>query len=271
MPLAPLTKPLVFFDLETTGLLMELDRIIEIGLVKFNPDGTTFRLTQRFNPGIRIPVESSAIHGLVNEDLDQEPRFVDLAPRLFEIFTDADLGGFALHRLDIPLLTKEFERAGFAFSMEGRRIVDVSIIFREKERRDLRTAYHFYCGKDLVGAHGAQADNDATYDVLLAQLERYPDLPRDVAGLHAFCRVVEKSHVDPDGKLVWRDGRAFFNFGKHRFQALEEVAKEDRDYLEWVVQKANFPLEFTHICRAALQGIFPHRVAPPKAQVPRLA
>ncbi len=264
MPLAPLKRPIVFFDLETTGLWADVDRIIEIALLKLYPDGRTERLTQRFDPGMKIPAESSAIHGMLNADLAGEPTFRDWAPKLFEIYKDADLGGYAMMRLDVPILTKEFERAGFAFSMAGRRIVDASVIFREKERRDLTTAYRFYCGKTLVGAHGAEADNDAAYEVFLAQLERYPDLPRDVEGVNAFCAAPEPAQVDRDGKLVWRDGEAYFGFGKHRYHALEQVTREDPDYIDWIISKADFPTEFVEICRQARRGAFPKKSPPIK-------
>jgi DNA polymerase-3 subunit epsilon len=263
MAMAPLTRPLVVFDLETTGLLVELDRIIEIGLVKIFPDGRTERLAQRFNPFMKIPVESIAVHGITNDMLKDEPPFREWAPRLFEIFEGADIGGFALNRLDIPMLTKEFNRAGFVFSMEGRRVVDGATIFREKERRDLTTAYQFYCGKQLVDAHSAKADAEATYEVIAAQIDRYADLPKDMNGLHAFCTKPGPSQVDLEGRLLWRDGEAYFNFGKHRFHRLADVAKDDPDYLRWIVEKADFALDFVEICRQARLGIFPRRETVP--------
>lgn len=262
MTLTGLTKPILFFDLETTGLLVELDRIIEIALVKIFPDGKIIRRAQRFDPGIKIPMESIVIHGLTNEILAGQPRFVEKAAEFFEIFSDCDLGGFAVHRLDIPMLTKEFEKAGYTFSVEGRRIVDASVIFRERERRDLKSAYRFYCGKELVGAHGAQADADATYEVFLAQLERYPDLPRDMDGLHAVCHTIEPANVDPDGRFVWRDGEAFFNFGKHKYKSLAEVVRSDGDYLEWIINKGEFSKEVLNICSRAKNGVFPRKKVP---------
>ncbi|MBL0057537.1 MAG: 3'-5' exonuclease [Elusimicrobia bacterium] len=263
MPLAPLTRPIVFFDLETTGLLVELDRIIEIGLIKLFPDGRTERLVQRFNPSMRIPQESIAIHGITNDMLKDQPAFRDWAPRLFEIFEDADIGGFSLNRLDIPMLTKEFTQAGFAFSMDGRRIADASKIFREKEPRNLTAAYRFYCGKDLVGAHSAGADAEASYEVFLAQLDRYGDLPKEMNGIHRFCTAPGPSQVDLDGRLVWRDGEAYFNFGKHRFHKLAAVVQEDPDYIKWIVEKADFSPDFVEICRQSRRGIFPRQ--PPSA------
>lgn len=263
MPLAPLTRPLVVFDLETTGLLVELDRIIEIGLVKLFPDGHREALVQRFNPFMKIPVESIAVHGMTNEMLKDKPAFREWAPRLFEIFEGSDIGGFALNRLDIPMLTKEFNRAGFVFTMDGRKIADAATIFREKERRDLSAAYRFYCGKELVDAHSAEADANASLEVLLAQLDRYEDLPKDMAGLHTFCTKPGPSQVDVDGRLLWRDGEAYFNFGKHRYHKLADVVKEDPDYIRWVVEKADFSPDFVEICRQARQGIYPRRETVP--------
>lgn len=259
--LPKLTRPLVFFDLETTGLMIELDRIIEIGLIKFFPSGEPLRLTQRFNPGMKIPAESSAVHGLYNKDLENEPAFAHSAPKLMEIFDGADMGGYALRRLDIPMLTKEFERAGFKFSMEGRLVVDASTIFREMERRNLTAAYKFYLGKDLVGAHGAQADNDAAVAVFEAQLARYADLPKDMQGLHDFCKTMEPSWVDAEGKLVWRDGEAFFNFGKHKCKSLAEVCRSDSGYIDWIVQKGDFHKSLVEICAQARRGVFPKPLA----------
>ncbi len=257
-------RPMVVFDLETTGLLIDLDRIIEIALIKIFPDGREpFRYQQRFDPGIKIPVESIAIHHITNAELVGQPRFHDKAGEIYDIFNDADIGGFALRRLDIPMLTKELERSGYHYSMDGRRVVDASTIFREKERRNLVSAYKFYCGKELVGAHGALADAEATYEVLLAQLDRYPDIPRDVVGLNAFCRGTDASNVDPEGRLVWRDGEAFFNFGKYRFRSLADVARSESDYLDWIINKGEFSKELVEICQRARQGQFPRKPAPP--------
>ncbi|HRY30682.1 MAG TPA: 3'-5' exonuclease, partial [Elusimicrobiota bacterium] len=208
MPPFKLARPLVFFDLETTGLMQEIDRVIELGLLKLFPDGRRQKLLQRFNPGIKIPAESSAVHGITNKDLEGQPKFFEKAKELFDLFADSDLGGYNIKRFDIPMLTKEFEIAGLNFSMEGRRIVDPSVIFRVREPRSLSAAYKFYVGKELTDAHSAEADNDATFEVFLAQMERYPDLPRDVEGLHALGNAPDPGWVDADGKLVWRDGEA---------------------------------------------------------------
>jgi DNA polymerase III subunit epsilon len=259
-----LDRPIVVFDLETTGLLIDLDRIIEIALIKIFPDGREpLRLAQRFEPGIKIPVESIAIHGMTNADLVGMPRFQEKAGELYDIFNDADIGGFALKRLDIPMLTKEFERSGYHFSMDGRRVVDASTIYQMKERRNLSSAYKLYCGKELINAHSALADAEATYEIILAQLDRYPDLPKEVPALSEAIRAAEPNNVDPEGKLVWRDGEAFFNFGKYRYRSLADVARSEPDYLDWIVSKADFSKELVEICSKARRGQFPRRAAPP--------
>ena len=147
--------------------------------------------------------------------------------------------------------------------MDGRRVIDSSTIYQMKERRNLTSAYRFYCGKDLVDAHSALADAEATLEVLLGELEKYPDLPRDSAGLSAFCRTADPSNVDPEGKLVWRDGEAFFNFGKYRYRSLVDVARSEPDYLDWIANKADFSKELVEICQRARRGQFPRRAAPP--------
>jgi DNA polymerase-3 subunit epsilon len=265
MALPKLDRPLVFFDLESTGLMIDIDRIIEVAALKIHPDGRRERYTQRFNPGIRVPVESVAIHGLTNEMLDGEPRFAEKAAELFEFYRDADLGGYNIMRFDVPMLTKEFDRAGYPFSAEGCRILDASVIFRDKERRNLTAAVKFYLGEELVGAHGAEADNEAAFRVFLAQLERYPDLPKDVEGLHRCCTAADPNWVDSDGKLVWRDGEAFFNFGKYRFHALAEVIRTDPGYLDWIVNKADFRPDLIQICLDAKRGVMPRRPEPKTA------
>ncbi len=261
MSLEKLKRPVVFFDLETTGLSVELDRIIEIALLKIFPDEKTVRLTQRFDPGIKIPVESVEIHGIRNSDLIGQPHFYDKAGELFELFADCDLGGYAIRRMDIPMLAKEFDRAGYHFTIEGRRIVDPGNIFRQKEKRDLSAAYRFYCQKELVGAHSAQADIEATYEVFLAQLKHYEDLPKNMEGLHKFCYSPDPGQVDPEGRFIWRDAQAFFNFGKHRYKSLAEVIRKDTDYLDWIINKGGFSAEVVEICQQAKRGILPKKSA----------
>ncbi|MEZ5966483.1 MAG: 3'-5' exonuclease [Planctomycetota bacterium] len=194
-----LERALVFFDLETTGLDLETDRIVEIGLVRVEPDGSRCSVVERVDPGIDIPDQSSRIHGIRTEDvrgLFGKPRLGKVAPRLLEFIGDADLAGFNTINFDLPMWLRECERHDIAFQTEGRHQVDAKIVFNAKETswdrflmgpRTLKAAVRHFCGRDLEGAHSAGADADATVDVLLAQLARYSDLPRDVPGLHDFC------------------------------------------------------------------------------------
>jgi len=257
--LLPLTKPVAFFDIEATGTDPMFDRIIEICVLKIGTDGSQTTYTQRINPAIRIPIETTAIHGMTNEDLKGCPFFKEVAPKILEVLGDSDFGGYNLVEYDVKILTKEFERAGFEFTTAGRRIVDAFKIFQKNERRDLSSAYRFYCDRELKGAHGAQADVLATYEVFMAQLKRYPQLPREIAALHDYCNAPDERYVDSDRKFYWRDGRAYFSFGKYKSRALEQVARDDPDYIDWIVRKGEFPQEVIDICWKALRGTFPVR------------
>ena len=170
------------------------------------------------------------------------------------------MSGFNAARYDIPLLTAELKRVGVDWPGTGRRVVDSFVIFSRKERRDLTAAYKFYCGKDLTGAHRAEADVRATAEILWAQAERYPDIPQDVAGLEAWCNQVDPSRVDADGKFVWKSGEAAFGFGnKHKSKTLREVVRSDRGYISWMIEKGNFSADVVRICREALDGKFPEK------------
>ncbi len=206
--LLQLERPVVFFDLETTGLDIASDRIVEVGLVKLHPDGQRESLVERVDPGIDIPESSTKVHGIHNDEvrgLFGKPRLPKVAPRLLEFIGDFDLGGFNCIDYDLPLWVAECERHQLPFDPRGRRVIDVKLIFNEKETswdrflmgpRNLTAAVRHYCGRELTGAHSAEADTSATIDVLLAQLERYPDLPREVAGLHERCQ-----HISEQQKL----------------------------------------------------------------------
>ena len=168
------------------------------------------------------------------------------------------MGGFGIARFDIPMLTAEFKRADMAFSLEGRRVIDCLTIFHRMEPRNLGAAHKFYCGKPMSGAHRAEADTRASLDVFDGQLKKYPDLPKDIAGLSAFCaQRGGSSNVDSDGKFVWRNGKASFNFGKHRTKPLEEVARREPSYLEWLVRDSKCTPEMSKICSEALMGKLP--------------
>ncbi|MEK7287827.1 MAG: 3'-5' exonuclease [Elusimicrobiota bacterium] len=248
---------MIFFDLEATGLDPNTDRIVEICLLKVWPDGREEKLTERVNPGIPMPPEVIAVHGISDDDVRHSPRFHDLAPRVEKFLENADLSGYHITRFDIPLLTKELERAGLRLVLQGRRIIDAMKIFHKKESRDLASAYRFYCGKTMQNHHSAEADVLATKDILWAQLARYDDLPRDWEGLHSFCNSPDARFVDSEGRFTWRYGQAYFNFGKHKGRSLEEIARRDGDYLSWLSTSENSSDELVAIARSALEGVFP--------------
>jgi len=253
-----LDRPLCIFDLEATGTDVAQDRIVDVCVLRVEPDGTETAFSSLVNPGVPIPPEATAIHKITDAMVAAEPTLKDLAPRLFEIFEGADLSGFNAVKYDIPLLTNELKRAGFDWPLTGKRIVDSFTIFQRKERRDLTAAYKFYCGKDLTGAHRAEADVRATAEILFAQVEHYADLPKDMTGLDAFCSAVDPSRVDADGKFTWKNGEAAFNFGnKHKGKTLREVIAQDRGYINWMVDKGAFSADVVRICREALEGKFP--------------
>ena len=257
-----LDRPICIFDLEATGVNVLEDRIVDVCVLRREPDGTETVFSSLVNPGVPIPPEATAIHHITDEMVADQPRMVDLAPKLLEIFAGADLSGFNAARYDIPLLAAELKRVGVDWPGAGRRVVDSFVIFSRKERRDLTAAYKFYCGKDLTGAHRAEADVRATAEILWAQAERYPDLPQDVAGLEAWCNQVDPSRVDADGKFIWKSGEAAFGFGnKHKSKTLREVVRTDRGYISWMIEKGNFSADVVRICREALDGKFPEKKA----------
>lgn len=234
-----LTRPIVFFDLETTGTSVTHDRIVEISLIKVNPDGTEFERTRRVNPTIPIPAEATAVHHITDADVANEPTFKQIARSLAEIFSGADIAGFNSNRFDIPLLLEEFHRAGIALDISSTRFVDVQTIFHKKEQRTLSAAYRFYCGKELEDAHSAAADTRATLEVLKAQLDRYDDLKNDIRELAEYSS--HSTNVDFAGRLVYDDKhREVINFGKYKGQLAEDVLRRDTGYYGWVMQ-GDFP------------------------------
>ncbi|MBI4678976.1 MAG: 3'-5' exonuclease [Elusimicrobia bacterium] len=253
-----LERPVVFFDLETTGVSFSEDRIVDVALLKRFPPGQEEIFESLVNPGISIPAEATAIHHITNEIVRDAPPFSVLAPKLLDLFNDSDVGGFGISRFDLPMLAAEFKRNNFLWSMEGRRVVDAMKIFHRMEPRTLSAASKFYCGKSLEGAHRASADAKASAEVFWAQMERYPDLPKDMAGLHGFCASTDLKFVDPEGKFVWgKDNRACFNFGKYRMVPLDSVARKDPSYLMWLAGERKSSPEVIEICTNALRGRYP--------------
>ncbi len=252
-----LERPLVFFDLEATGVAPLDDRIVDVALIKRLPDGTEQAFCSYVNPGIPIPAEASAIHHITDAMVKDAPSFRELAPRILEFVASCDLGGFNVLKYDIPMLQAEFKRAGFELPMDGRRVVDSFVVFQRMEPRNLGAAYKFYCGKVLEDAHRAEPDARAALEVLWSQLSRYPELPGTVEALSAFCQSRDPRNVDAEGKFVWRNGEAAFNFGKHRTLTLREIAQREPSYLEWLMRADRTTAELAKICREALAGRFP--------------
>ena len=242
-----LTKPIVFFDLETTGINIAKDRVVEISILKVFPNGNKESKTWLVNPEIEIPAEATAVHGITNEKVVTEPTFKELADKINEMIADADLAGFNSNRFDIPLLAEELLRAGIDFDMNDRKAVDVQTIFHKKEQRTLGAGYQFYCGKELVGAHGAEADTNATYEILLAQVEKYEDLENSVEALSEFS--THGKRADFAGFILFNDkDQEIFSFGKYKGRTVEEVLKENPGYNAWI-QNADFPLYTKKVLR----------------------
>ncbi|MDR1460005.1 MAG: 3'-5' exonuclease [Bacteroidales bacterium] len=248
-----LTKPLVFFDIESTGLNIGTDKIVEICLLKVMPDNTTIIKTERINPQIPIPEQVSELHGIYDKDVADKPTFAELANAIRDFIKGCDLAGYNLLKFDVPLLVEEFLRIGMDINLKGVRIVDIQNIFHRMEPRNLRAAYKFYCNEDLVNAHTAEADTIATFKILEAQLSRYENtvmidvnhqksipVKNDVAALSAFF--ITNKNVDFAGHLVFdKEDKVLFNFGKHKGIAVEQVFAKEPSYYDWMM-RADFPL-----------------------------
>ncbi len=235
-----LKRPIVFFDLETTGVDTSKDRIVEISLIKVMPDGEEITKTRLINPGIPIPATATAIHGIVDDDVKDCPTFAQIARSLEQFLRGCDFGGFNSNRFDLPILVEEFMRAGIEVNFKRRKFIDVQNIFHKKEQRTLVAAYKFYCDKDLTYAHSAEADTRATYEVLQAQLDRYMDLDNDVDSLAEFSARGET--VDYAGRIVYdENGVEVFGFGKYKGRSVTEIFALEPSYYDWMM-KGDFPL-----------------------------
>jgi len=256
-----LTRPLVVFDLETTGVNVERDRIVQIAMIRVDPSGLRSTFETLVNPEQSIPPEATAVHGIKDADVQDQPTFAQISGEVEELLTDADLAGFNSVNFDLPLLQAELKRAGRESDFKGVRHLDAMKIFHIMERRDLTAAYRLYCDKDLTGAHNALADTEATLEILDAQIARYDEVPGDVDALHRFCNPDEGRYVDRNRKFLWNDsGEAVFTFGKYAGQSLNQVMADarGRGYLEWMLGK-DFSEEIKGILRDALGGIFPRK------------
>lgn len=252
-----LSRPIVFFDLETTGLDIVRDRIVEISILKVYPNGDEESITRRINPGMPIPAESTAIHGISDEDVKDAPTFRMVAKSLASKLEGCDLAGFNSEHFDMPMLSEEFFRAGIDLDFSSIRHIDVQNIFHKMEQRTLVAAYRFYCDKNLEDAHSAEADTKATFEVLKAQLDRYPeDLKNDVDFLSSFSK--RNNNVDLAGRIALNaDGQPVIQFGKYKGQLVKDVFTREPGYYSWIMQ-SDFSLDtkrhFTRIKLAISAG-----------------
>lgn len=267
-----LKRPLAFFDLETTGINVVKDRIVELAVVKIMPDGTILTKPEKnaprilINPEMPIPLESSVIHGVYDEDVKDAPTFKQLSKSLFKFLYDCDLGGFNSNRFDVPLLAEEFMRVGIEFNVEGRNMIDAQTIYHIMEQRTLKAAFKFYCNKELEGAHEALPDTMATYEVFTKMVERYegvelkdvrgnqmPTFTNDMDVLHKFC--MRGRNVDFMGRFVYDDNEdVVFNFGKYKNQKVTDVLSKDKGYYSWMM-KGDFALFTKKILREIKEGM----------------
>jgi DNA polymerase-3 subunit epsilon len=246
-----LTRPLAFFDLETTGTIVGIDRIVELAVVKLWPDGQRNEYEWRFNPEMAIPEEATQIHGIRDEDVRDKPTFRDLLGEIREVFRDSDVAGFNIARFDMPMLQCELERAGVK-TLSSRNIVDAMTIFHLKEKRDLSAAFRYFCDKDIENAHSALADVRATVEVLEAQLSRYADLPTNVSELAAVGKGGASQFEDSGRWFVKRGGKLLFAKGRHCGKSVDEVAGAASDYLEWLRGLDDLPSDTAQCIQDAL-------------------
>ncbi len=254
-----LTRPLVFFDLETTGLDSQVDRIVQFAFLKVDALLQKQAWNELVNPGMPIPAEASRVHGITDAMVANKPRFIDFCDRIVEFIDNCDLAGYNIQRFDLPFLQAELERNGRSVDFSRTLVIDSQVIFHKKEPRDLSAAVRLYCGREMKHAHDAAADIAATLDVLNGQLARYPDLPRDPAKLAAFCSNGDRERwVTSDRKFYWKNNEAVISFGKNRGKSLQWLYENDRDYLRWMSEK-DFAEETLALIHAALRQEFPQK------------
>lgn len=250
-----LKRPIIFFDLETTGTNVLKDRIVEISYIKVSPDGREHSMRYLVNPGMPIPPASTAVHHITDEDVADKPQFKEIAPEINRDFYGCDIAGYNSNRFDIPMLIEEFARVGIPFSLYDRNIIDVQNIFYKKEPRTLVAAYRFYCDCELEGAHSASSDTKATYEVFKAQLERYPDLENDMEFLAKYTRM--GNSLDLSGRIVeGKDGTPEFNFGKHKGKRVEDVFRTEPSFYSWMMD-GDFPRDTKDIITRIYYTLYP--------------
>ena len=248
-----LTRPLVVFDIESTGVAPRKDRIIELAAVKLEPDGTEISKCWLLNPTVKIPPENTAIHGITDEIVKDCPTFADKADEIFAFFEGCDLSGFNADRFDIPCLEEEFSRVGRNFAPSSRKHVDVQRIYHKMEPRDLSAAVRFYLGRDHAGAHGAEADAKATLEVLKAQMEKYPSLPQTVDEMDEYLVPHDPLNADRYGMLRWKNGQLTINFGKKKGCSLKKLMIDEPNYLRWII-RGEFETEVKAIVRDLMEN-----------------
>ncbi len=252
-----LSRPLVVLDLETTGTWVEKDKIVEIGMIRIAPDGARESYIKRVNPGMPIPANVTKIINITDDDVKDAPRFKDIAKEVSLFIGDSDLGGFNVLRFDIPLLERELYEAGINFNWRSRAVYDAQKVYHVHEKRDLMAAYLLYCGKKLENAHSALSDADATVDILDAQVERYGNKEAGIESLRDIDYEAKSDYFDKERKFCWWNGQLYPVFGKYgRKKHIKSIAKEDREYLEWVLTK-DFGEDVRTMIKKALAGEFP--------------
>lgn len=262
-----LTRPLALIDLETTGLDISKDRIVQIAILKIFPDGREEIKNHKINPTIPIPASASKIHGIYDDDVISSPKFLEMADEYKAFIDDSDLGGYNSNKFDIPVLVQEFLRAGVNFELENRNFVDAQVIFHKMEPRNLRAAYRFYCGKDLNGAHDASVDIRATYEILKAQIQRYENVKYTLDNstvpvqinnnINTLNQLSNFNVLDPTGMVIYdeRKNAVIINFGKYKNRILQQVLLEDNQYYHWVMQQSGFSLSTKKVFKKAWDNL----------------
>ncbi len=252
-----LKHPLVVFDLEATGLWIEKDKIVEIGMIMLKPDGSRQDYLKRVNPGMPIPPEVTRIINITDDDVKDAPRFKDIAKEVLEFIGDSDLGGFNIERFDLPVLEREFFEAGISFNWRERNIYDAQKIYHIHEKRDLTAAYQLYCDKELENAHSALGDAEATVEIFDAQIKKYGDTGQGIESLKDFDYERSSAFFDKDRKFCWWNGKLYPTFGKYRRRKhIKDLFNSDRRYLEWMLT-SDFSEEVKAMIKKVLAGEFP--------------
>lgn len=252
-----ITHPLVVLDLETTGVWVEKDKIVEVGMIKFFPNGDRAKFLKRVNPGMPIPQQVSEIIGITNEDVKNEPPFKDISADVLNFIADSNIAGFNVEKFDLPLLEREMFDAGIKFDWKRLKVYDAQKVYHLNEKRDLTAAYKFYCEKNLDNAHSAEADAEATFEILCAQIKKYGNGTGSLAALDVFHYRDIKDFYDRGRKFRWWNGELYPMFGKYaKRSSLKDIAKKDPKYLQWMLEQ-DFPDEVKELVEKALQGEFP--------------